>query len=82
MKNKNRPYLAIVVMLVIIAVAVAGFMQIASHQNPKSNDRDLSGSVIGNNPDNIPKQDLPICNFDGSKFLKEPCYSPPGAMYE
>jgi len=42
---------------------------------------DLPGHVEGPNPDNIPENQLPVCNFDGSKFLEEPCYSPPGKVY-
>ena len=42
---------------------------------------DLSGEVIGPNPNNIPKSQLPECNFNGVKFINLPCYSPPGSTY-
>ena len=43
--------------------------------------RDLPGKVIGPNPNNIPEGKLPICNFTGSGFVEEPCYSPPDSVY-
>jgi hypothetical protein len=40
------------------------------------------GNVNGKKPWYTLKSSLPECNFDGSKFIETPCYSPPGRFYD
>lgn len=79
MKRLRKPTLKILALSVaVIAVAIC----LAFLYHSARSDSDLPGSVIGNNPNNIPKKDLPVCDFDGTKFVEKPCYSPPGTLYD
>lgn len=51
-----------------------------SHANDPQSDR--QGEIIGDNPKNIPKNQLPICSFTGAGFENQPCLSPPGSLYQ
>ena len=73
MKNKKK-FAAIIFVLIVLFLAT--FLVLNNR-----NSGDLSGKVIGPNPSNIPENKLPVCNFDGTRFVEEPCYSPPDAGY-
>ena len=67
-------YLVIIVALLAAATLYGPFYRRFIHNMP--------GDVIGTNAKHIPKSKLPICEFDGSHFVREPCYSPPGSIYD
>jgi hypothetical protein len=70
-KHKKSVIIGIIVLLFAIIVGFVFFRPSQEH----------AGKIIGPNPNNIPKNKLPICDFDGSRFITQPCYSPPGSAY-
>jgi hypothetical protein len=74
MKSKKKLFALI---LAMFAIGLSIFLIYNKHQKSL----DLPGDVIGSNPNHIPKDQLPICDFTGARFIKEPCYSPPGSVY-
>lgn len=78
---KNKKALIMLGMATLIVVSVLLFLYVRNNSNDRSNLDNLPGKVIGPNPQNIPENQLPICNFTGAGFVKQPCYSPPGSVY-
>jgi hypothetical protein len=71
--NKKQILLFASIFIVLVAIAFAFF------STTKVND--MPGTVIGDNPKNIPESKLPACNAPAGGIINEPCYSPPGMMY-
>lgn len=74
----NRLLLLLVLLLLVGGGFALGYRTSERHHRVD----DMPGTVIGNNFRGIPESKLPECDFDGSRFLQEPCYSPPGMLYD
>lgn len=78
---KNKKVLLGLLIIVLVLASVLTFLLTRSNATDNSNSNNLPGKVIGPNPQNIPEDQLPVCNFTGANFVEQPCYSPPGSIY-
>ena len=73
MKHKKIVAISLILIVILLGVSLLVFYQRQA--------RDLPGDVIGPNPNHIPENKLPECNFNGADFVEQPCYSPPNSFY-